>query len=319
MSINSPISPRDVSHVLSRRALVSSAAGGALALLSACSNPLSDGSGDGGLGAVAPKHQPIFVTASRKNTNSSGLDSDITYELDDHGNVVSASGTASIYKSDENGKPTQEVEEYSLTITFTVDENGWATDRETTSNTDTGEHSDKIHIDHEFNDDGTLAKKTLVDSDDSSQVSSTEYEYEYDDDGNLAKETMTYSSTDGSSTYVDTTLYNADGFVTEMDHEGGSTTSTSTYEYETDDDGVVTAANISEDFGQSHPLRSRLEFEYDDDGNISKVTSKIETVESMMGDGTISYQTNGNSEYTYQRITDPSDAAVFDAATKPVS
>lgn len=317
MSTSRFVSPRDAGHAFSRRALLSSAAGSALVALSACSNPLgstsSDDLGGGGLGIMAPKHQPIFVVTSYTNTNSSGLDSNITYEVDDHGNRISASGTQNTYKSDENGKMTKEVEEYSFTTTFTVDENGWTTDWETTGDTD--EHSGKGHTDYEFNDDGTLAKQVAIDPDDGTEESTTEYEY--DADGNLTKKTTTSPSTDGSSTYVSTVLLNADGFVTERDSEGGEVTSTSTYEYETDDDGVVTAANISADYGQGDPLHSRLEFEYDDEGNVSKVTSKMETVESMMS-GKTSYHATGDSEYTYQRITDPSDAAVFTASTKPV-
>ena len=316
MSTSSP-APHFAAHSLSRRALLSSAAGGTVVALSACSNPLGptspDGSGDGGLGILTPKHQPVFVTASYKNTSASGLDADVTYELDDHGNRISASGTQSTHKSDENGKMTEEVEEYSFTTTFTVDANGWTTDWETTGDTD--EHSGKGHIDYEFNDDGTLAKQVAIDPDDGTEGSTTEYEY--DADGNLTKKTTTSPSTDGSSPYVFTVLYDADGFVTERDDEGEAT-STSTYEYETDDDGIVTAANISNDYGQGDPLRSRLEFEYDDDGNISKVTSKIETVESMMGNGKVSYHAIGDFEYTYQRITDPSDAAVFNAHIKPI-
>lgn len=317
MSTSSPV-PHFGAHSLSRRALLSSAVGGTLAALSACSNPLGftspDSSGDGGLGVLAPKHQPIFVTASRKHTDSSGLDSDVTYELDDHGNMISASGTRSDHKRDENGKSTQEVEEYSFTTTFAVDENGWTTDWETTGDTD--EHSGKGHYDLEFNDDGTLARRVATNPDDGTEVSTVEYEY--DADGNLTKETTTSSSKDGSSTYVSTMLFNTDGFVTETDDEGDGFTSTSTYEYETDDDGVVTAANISNDYGQGDPLRSRLEFEYDDDGNISKVTTKMESFTGTSSGGKTSYHATGDSEYTYQWITDPSDAAVLGASTRPI-
>ena len=317
MSTSSPV-PHPGVYSLSRRALLSSAAGGALVALSACSNPLgstsSGSSGDGGLGVVAPKHQPIFAVASHKNTNSSGLDSDITYELDDHGNVISASGTSSRNKRDENGKLTDEVEEYSFTTTYTIDGNGWRTDWETDADND--KYSNKGHYDLEFNDDGTLAKQVVTNPDDDTEGSTAEYEY--DADGNLTKQTETNPSNDGSSDYVMTTTYNADGFVTEIDDTGGSFTSTSTYEYETDDEGTVTAANILDDYGTGQPFHSRIEFEHDDDGNISKVTTKTETYTGASDNSKISYQTSANSEYTYQRVSDPSDAAVFYASIKPI-
>lgn len=243
----------------------------------------------------APIEGTWVITKETQTYRAADEDSDVvtTYELDDQGNVLKV--------TQESG---QSAEAYIVTYTF--DEDGYVT------STEDNYQADPVTFTLEKDDQGRLIKSTAS--------SGSSEELTYDEAGNVVQRVMTGSTMgedmDGNwvvnGTYTATITYDADGFVTGSFYEGDSFYQVIEKSYERNGAGQVISVTNTERSGYDQESMenatanvSTATFEYDDAGNLTRVTEE--------GDA-YSYVTL----YEYALIKNPSKAVEATAHLKNV-